>query len=106
MLSYSERPDGVRAYALTGPRELSAETRWIRRARSSDRRVEVNVAGLTPDKHRWIGPKRAGPLAPRRDTTQTAHFFPTMSMRPIGGQGQVSSHSAACDTLSVRSVAL
>ncbi len=77
MLRYSERPESVSSYAFTGPRGPSAGTRWIRRARSSDCSVEVKVAGLTPKRHRWIGPKRKVPFAPRRETAHTAHFFPT-----------------------------
>jgi arsenate reductase (thioredoxin) len=63
----------------------------------------VNVAGLTPDKHRWIGLKRSAPYFPSRETTQTAHFLPTTSISPIGGQGHSSSVTQHCDTLSVRS---
>ncbi len=109
MLSFKERPDEVSVYALTGPRGPSTGTRWINRARSRERSVEVSVAGLTPERHFWIGPKRTVPYSPRSETTQTAHFFPTRSMRPMGGQGQrrsPSAHSPPCDTLSVRSGAL
>jgi hypothetical protein len=94
MLRYSERPESVSAYALTGPRGPSAETRRINRARSSDRRVDVSVAGLTPERQRWIGPNRTVPFAPRSETTQTAHFFPTTLMSPIGGHGHARSPSA------------
>jgi hypothetical protein len=61
------------------------------------------VAGLTPDRHFWMGPKRTVPYFPSNEMTQTAHFFPTTSIRPIGGQGHSSSPSPHCDTLSVRS---
>ncbi len=104
MLSYSEVPESVRAYARMGPRGPSTSTRCIKRARSSERSVVVSVAGLTPTRQLWIGPNRSVPYFPSNDTTHTAHFLPTMSISPIGGQGHV--RSQACDTLSVRSGAL
>lgn len=66
----------------------------------------MRVAGLTPERQRWIGPNRTVPYFPRSETTQTAHFLPTMSMSPIGGHGHSRSPSQHCDTLSVRRVAL
>ena len=102
----SDDPELVRAYALVGPRGPSTSTRRISRARSRARSVEVSVAGLTPERHFWMGPNRTVPYLPNRDTTHTAHFFPTTSIRPIGGHGHSSSPSQHCDTMSVRSGAL
>ncbi len=66
----------------------------------------VSVAGLTPERQFWIGPKRSVPYFPKSETTQTAHFLPTTSIRPIGGHGHSSSPGRDCDTMSVRSAAL
>jgi hypothetical protein len=74
--------------------------------------VVVSVAGLTPERQSWIGPKRSVPYFPRRETTHTAHFLPTTSIKPIGGHGHSSSLEQGgwpaqdCDTMSVRSGAL
>lgn len=103
-LWYNEEPESVRAYAWTGPRGPSVGTRWTRWACSNERSVVVSVAGLTPERQSWIGPNRNVPYFPRRETTHTAHFFPTTSINPIGGHGQMRSQD--CDTMSVRSAAL
>src|SRR5580658_1918286 len=91
--AYSVSPRGVSPYPENSSPPVLTRARRTMRSFSKARRVAVSVAGLTFGRERWIGPKRNAPFLPRRVTTHTAHFFPTTSTSPTGGQGHSYSSS-------------